>query len=241
MSKYTTRTLLELTIGDGNLIVETLIRIRQKHLQWWNDLVKENERELFKLVTLEILPMECQNDIDRLNNGKRWSKKGERSENSIVIGEKNLASMTATSRRKGKKKQKRVAESNPKKIGNNRNKKSITGITYVFGETIQVVYKMEEISTSTSATLVFDMKTKVENETKNHSISSEANKKDLKRMRQDDIPVFKQVIKIPKRIVMWCSPFDPKHPFESHPLSEGGFPRPEYIPISSLFKEDNVE
>jgi hypothetical protein len=48
-------------------------------------------------------------------------------------------------------------------------------------------------------------------------------------------PLFLQLPKLSKRISLWCYPIDKNNPNEPAPEG-GGFPRPEMMPITSLFR-----
>ena len=119
-------------------------------------------------------------------------------------------------------------------------------IKYLFGETIQITYKIEEIQTSHTATLFYTkkMSPNLQND-QAHSHQIEAKKSKLTKnafSSKEDIGKckglanFYQLKKLPKRVVLWCYPFDQSNPTEPIPRN-GGFPRPEMIPLSSLFSE----
>eukprot|EP00559_Dactyliosolen_fragilissimus_P005840 CAMPEP_0184858972 /NCGR_PEP_ID=MMETSP0580-20130426/3996_1 /TAXON_ID=1118495 /ORGANISM="Dactyliosolen fragilissimus" /LENGTH=279 /DNA_ID=CAMNT_0027355357 /DNA_START=62 /DNA_END=901 /DNA_ORIENTATION=+ len=100
---------------------------------------------------------------------------------------------------------------------------SETNVTFLFGKSIQITYMMEDISKSLGATLVFS---KIKKNMPNVSNAS----------RKKNLPNLIELIKYPKRIVLWCYPFDPNNP--TKPITHGGgFPRPEMIPMISLFSE----
>ena len=127
-------------------------------------------------------------------------------------------------------------------------------IKYLFSDDdFQITYKVEPISTAHSTTLLykrnFDAGQSDNDDNNATTGSSKRNRGTKKREKQVVQPPFKlssfqKLRKIPKQIVMWCFPFDPTDPHKDMELSTemdgvegGGFPRPEMIPISSLFME----
>ena len=78
---------------------------------------------------------------------------------------------------------------------------------------------MEEINDKQGATLIFP-----KNNTNKDKPASKG-----------PPPKFRQLPKLSKRIVLWCYPRDET---DEDSLIEGqGFPRPEMVPITSLFRE----
>lgn len=83
-------------------------------------------------------------------------------------------------------------------------------VTHAYNDKVRVTYRLQEIKPYESATLTMS--------------SSDA----------DDL-AFRQLPKLSKRIELWCFPANETGPMEPDP-DDGGFPRPELIPISSLFR-----
>jgi hypothetical protein len=52
-----------------------------------------------------------------------------------------------------------------------------------------------------------------------------------------EYPSFECLRALPHNIVMWCYPFDPLNPEQPLMDKTDGFPRSEFIPLSSIFKE----
>ena len=60
---YQARTYLELQIGQTHTI-EIIIHLRCNDLNWWNSNALSHEKQLFKIIKRQILPIECSDYID---------------------------------------------------------------------------------------------------------------------------------------------------------------------------------
>jgi hypothetical protein len=87
-------------------------------------------------------------------------------------------------------------------------------VYYAFSETMQIAYRLQEIATkhqSIQPTLVFSNKIKMQS-----------------------------LIKLPRRILLWCSPPSSERTNSTNNEEEsdksGGFYRPEFIPMASIFR-----
>ena len=89
-------------------------------------------------------------------------------------------------------------------------------IRHVFGDDMQVTYRAEQMKQNESATLIFPKKTD-----------------------ESKPSMFRQLPKLSKRIVLWCYPREIED--SDSPPTGGGFPRPEMLPISSLFRTPSAE
>jgi len=58
---------------------------------------------------------------------------------------------------------------------------------------------------------------------------------------EDDILCFRQYPKLSKRFIVWCYPRESAEDLFHDPTASGGFPRPELIPIASLFRQPKGE
>jgi hypothetical protein len=92
-------------------------------------------------------------------------------------------------------------------------------VYYAFSETMQIAYRLQEIATkhqSVQPTLVFTDKTKMQ-----------------------------ALIKLPRRILLWCSPSSSSNTNSASNEEEsdksGGFYRPEFIPMASIFRAPRDE
>lgn len=85
-------------------------------------------------------------------------------------------------------------------------------VRHVFGDNMQLTYRLEMIGTDCGATI---------------SIALE----------NGDL-TCKQYPKLSKRLVVWCFPSTGADATESDP-TDGGFPRPELVPIAELFRQED--
>ena len=261
---YGTRTLLELSVGNNSgrqlpLSVEIIVHLRSADLKWWNDDLFDHENQLLKIIGRRILPLECRDEVE--GTGSRIkSRRGGIRGSCVVIGEKNLKRSVASSggvsdrRHTGNGKRSKNASDKPKgeqAVARNKEKKKSKGgkgegnankagqncdKSYLFGETIQITYRVEELPVSNTATLIYDgSQTEDEVQDKDRGAEEEGGEISGGVLRKEDsVTTFRRLEKIPKQIVVWCYQFDPKNPTEPIP-DDGGFPRPELVPISLLF------
>eukprot|EP00541_Cyclophora_tenuis_P012898 CAMPEP_0116575216 /NCGR_PEP_ID=MMETSP0397-20121206/19834_1 /TAXON_ID=216820 /ORGANISM="Cyclophora tenuis, Strain ECT3854" /LENGTH=200 /DNA_ID=CAMNT_0004104083 /DNA_START=410 /DNA_END=1012 /DNA_ORIENTATION=+ len=82
-------------------------------------------------------------------------------------------------------------------------------VTHVFGSELQLTYKSQLIDQHDGVTLY---------------------------MAEGDELKFREYQKLGKRILVWCFPLNKYDPMEPDP-SDGGFPRPELIPLADIFRE----
>ena len=124
-------------------------------------------------------------------------------------------------------------------------------VQYLFADTLQVTYRVEDISTTNSATLLFndpagsnasanedanpeEAATDASRSKKRSAHNTTATKRDNTSKAGGTLATYRQLKKLSKRIVIWVYPFDPANPTAPNPEG-GGFPRPELIPLTSLF------
>jgi len=104
---------------------------------------------------------------------------------------------------------------------------------------IQITYKVEPVIIMNSVTLSYQTSGDVSNcgDDSHDDTASVAKKKHAgKGMKR--LSSFRRLQKLSKRIVIWCYPFDALNPMKPTLEKEGGFPRPEMIPISCLFSDN---
>ena len=94
---------------------------------------------------------------------------------------------------------------------------------------------MEEIPVSSSATIMYHP-TAIFKETSKENDKEDSDIKSSGISEPKRLCDFFHRPKLNKRILLWCYPFDPSKPSEPNPPG-GGFPRPEMVPLSSLFYE----
>ena len=126
---------------------------------WWNEKLKSREKELFKLIQCHILPSEFYEEINSYHNKQRQDQGTMKKS---IIGEKNIKKRKAntknddTNNKSKKKPHSRSHEASTKvDVGTASKRKYELDLSYVFGETLQITYKMEEISVSSSATIMY--------------------------------------------------------------------------------------
>lgn len=130
--------------------------------------------------------------------------------------------------------------------GKKTKRKRDADISYLFAETLQITYRSEEIKTSDSVTLLYNNNNNKADQGKGTDEDASTSKGKRKRSAGADggsgkkgsakeLATFRTLKKLSKRIIIWVYPFDSANP--SAPNKGGGFPRPEMIPLTSLFVE----
>jgi hypothetical protein len=108
-------------------------------------------------------------------------------------------------------------------------------VRILFGETLQITYRMEESPTG-SLTLLYKNATSTSSNEGDTITTGEKKKKKRKQRNTLSTDVsFRALKALPKRLVLWCYPFDQNSPTKPNP-QDSGFPRPEMIPLTSLFQ-----
>uniref|UniRef100_A0A7S4JT09 Uncharacterized protein n=1 Tax=Odontella aurita TaxID=265563 RepID=A0A7S4JT09_9STRA len=171
--------------------------------------------------------------------GKRGGRGSKKFRKRIKTGEQTLAADKNDAKKK-------VATSKKKDVKKTANASLRGDIKYLFGDTIQITYKVEEIQTSESATLLYNADSSDDEEGSSEGRAStnmgggrvESSAKQQKRKsnssKSTTLASFRRLDKLPKRIVIWCFRLDPQNPTAPNPEG-GGFPRPELVPMSSIF------
>lgn len=260
----TTRHLFEVRVGQYHTI-EVLLQIRQADLSWWNEDLRNNERQLHKLIGRRILPVECREEIEKFHSRRRQreERKAAHNEatvpnkkNAVVVGEVNLKKK-ASSRKRGsgnnetKSRKKKTANDNKtnKKAEDatkeKRSKLFSDSGTWVLapGYTIQLCYRMEDIESSSATTLVFRTNKK-SNILKSEIASADTattGEQTQNSLDEDDkksvtLASFRRWTKLKKRINVWVFKFDPDNPCDLSHSEGGGFPRPDLIPMADIFR-----
>ena len=195
----TTRTFLELRVGRTHMM-DVLLYVRRSDLTWFHS-SPDHRRELLRLLSQQIVPKEYEEEIDSyhaLRNPKHRPPS--------AAGEKNRPAAKGGRKRK------------TKEVDLPKPEKPKREFRHVFGDKIQVTYRVEETRLYESATLIFPKRKDASEEPSN----------------------FRQLPKLSKRIVAWCYPLDPDNPMEPNPEG-GGFPRPDLIPVTALFRTPQAE
>jgi hypothetical protein len=267
--RYKSRTFLELCVAK-KFSLHVVLHLRRDDISWFQSNLASHEQQVLNLIKEEIVPKEFPFLISESRHttppGVAPSGKGQKRKKGIrqpVIGSAHL-----------RQKQKRRAATNNKNLACNNGKSNpappslplsvategteveaakgkrgvyTPDVSMIFGETLQITYKTEEISQA-SVTLRFGggMEELVAGD---QQVAVEAKSKGRKRNRPSQPPAtkmiklatFQQSKTLPKRIICWCYPFEIEDPMSPNPLQGGGFPRPETIPMSSLFVKPSAE
>ena len=107
---------------------------------------------------------------------------------------------------------------------------------------------MEELETSSASTLIYRQKESDKDSPKKSntsmSQSSEDTKQSTNKKEDDDddklvpLATFRSWKKLPHRISLWVFKFDPSDPSDLKVSKDGGFPRPDLLPMADIFRSD---
>ena len=226
----------------GDSLVEVVLYIRQADLAWFNQTTTDTNideeddsktdadkvdhgTDLLQVLSQSVIPREFEKTVE-----KTFYKRNPHLKPPPKLGQGGIPIWTGPDKpkqpkynqnKRGKKRRaKPIAftepaneegedEDAPRKIERN--------VYYAFGQTLQLAYRLEDITErkGRSATLVFRENNQTE--------------------RKEEEGIMTELARLPKRIVAWIYPYDPKKPNELDP-SDGGFPNPERIPIAQLFR-----
>jgi hypothetical protein len=258
MAPFGSQTLIELHVGresrrnrqntnstnnkaTTNTTVEVMIRLAREDISWWNKDVDGHWKQLCKIIGRRILPVEFPSLLS--------STKHPHQEPAVLLSKaKHKHKTTSAPVKKGK----------PNKISalaklplppsaldySSSSKKRVTGnVTNLFGDTIQITYQVEELRPSERATLLYQSDNEEEEEESRRNEKQSSKQSSSRTSKTDQVKripkaaTFRRCTKLPKRISIWCHPFDPNNPTQPTTSPTGGFPRPEFIPMASLFHE----
>ena len=185
------------------------------------------------------------------NGQSKSSTTKQQSSKSSSLGPKDIASNTNTSTGDGND----ATDNKEKKLKLLREQGK-----WIMGKSIQLCYKMDDIEKSSAATLIFRPKDITEetdadtldvdgiqvekqaaspvapdNATKNtEKLSSD--KDDDEEEKIVPLASFRKWTKIKKRLNVWVFRFDPNDSTDLSVSEGGGFPRPELLPLSDIFR-----
>lgn len=244
-NKYRTRNLLDLKVGKSHCI-QIILNLRAKDLNWFDDNSNEYMKELIEIMSTSILPKECKGDIISAPHNLKDDKKSNVGKNNAKRGPKSSASLTRPNKRK-KETRKTVSKSKAvetkeesEQDGEYQSRLSSSLFksenTFLYSRNIQILYKSVNIKhTSKSAILNYTTHQQIEEE---YHQNKSGNKKTSKSGALI-LSTFQCLKPIPKQIIIWLYPFDPDNPLELDMSNVGNtFPRPDLIPISSLYCEE---
>ena len=244
--------------------LEVLLQLRSSDLTWWNSNVSYHQRQLYKLIGRRILPSELGDEIQadakreqglKTVSGEIVKRKG------IVIGEVNLKKMT-TSKIKSKptygqqrgnqsmkakvvvKKSKPVKQFNSKTdieepdAKDKRPKLLREAGKWIMGKSIQACYVMEDIDRTASCSMAFRpvKRVRTEQHVKQDNKSPMEETNCPKEEKLIPLATFRSWNKLSKRLNIWVFKFDPDDPTDLSVSEDGGFPRPDLLPLSDIFR-----
>ena len=256
-----TRSLVELRVARRHSI-EVLVQISQKNLTWWNQNHRAHERELYRLIG-RFLPKECGDEIREDRRGRAERRKSASEKDTDKLGKKRKADVftgkgkvkgsddkdgNKTKRGKkatGKKKKKKIDKILPDKDKDkaaleHRPKCLRDEGRWVFGEDLQICYKMEDM-TNACSTLVYKKKDANEEDKLEGADSSKAPTQSSVETQDVEVPlaVFRRWKKLSKRIVLWLFPINPDDPTDLSVTKDSGFPLPDMMPFCDIFMPGN--
>ena len=107
---------------------------------------------------------------------------------------------------------------------------------------------MEELETASASTLIYRQKESGKDSPKKSntsmSLSSEDTKQSTDKKEEDDddklvpLATFRSWKKLPHRVSLWLFKFDPSNPSDLKVSEDGGFPRPDLLPMADIFRSD---
>jgi hypothetical protein len=228
MHLKSTRTYLEARVGAFHS-VEILLHVRRQDLPWFNEQQASSTRELFSILQRSILPRMFATEIEvshAKETGKQLPPPLGPGGLPIEVGETNLRlqqqQKNAKKRRKLTKKQLAAEVARREKEEDKKEK----DVYHAFGTTMQLTYRLEdEPKRKPPVTLLFRESGK---EDQSFRGPSGRGRGDMQRL-----------IKLSKRLIIWCYPYDTSQSIEPDP--PGGMLRPEMVPMSELFRESRNE
>ena len=215
-----TRTYLEVKVGQSQCVA-VLLYLRRPDMAWFND---QNDRlfaEFLHLIEQQILPRMLTDELEE-NHHAQQRTKGKRpptlGPGGIPIAEKNHHAPTTTKRKRMSKKALAELERLCQQSEKGQKKKDVY---YAFGKEMQLAYRLEEVKHRQAETLVF--------------ANNSGEKGDDNEKKKEDAQ-FRLLKKLSKRILVWCYPLTDQQAATDPDPPGGGFPRPDLIPISELFR-----
>jgi hypothetical protein len=204
----------ELRVGKSHLL-EVMLHLRRADWDWFQSHEQDVEEELLELLEESVVPRMFGDLIE--NYHARRNPKF-LPPDKLTVGSKNNKSAKNPQKRKPRKGSKNKAAASASPVVEE--KKPDKDVYFSFGELIQLAFRKQDTSSSSSGRTIF-YKTKSDNDDTTTSL-------------------FEDCPKLPHRLLIWISKIDPQNKVNPDP-SGVGFYRPEMIPISSLFREPKDE
>lgn len=208
---YNTRNALELRVGKRTT-VQLLLHLRQCDVVWFNSDTQNHISQILSLISKNIIPGLLSETKDGTKGSKDNASSGTSKMSSKACNDQDKKRKSTRDNPKAKKGKTKQSSKDVKKNESKATYLSTMKTKYLFGQTLTVSYQVKQIQISHRAILT------------------------LSEDEHDSEYMFLK--SIPHRIIVWCYPFDALNPKEPVMNSEtDGFPRQEFLPLSSLFKE----
>ena len=162
--------------------------------------------QLLHLMTTRIVPREFHTEIERHHERVHGTM------TATKTGEKNEKSLNCKVTAKAAGKRKRNPKAAPVVVLPL--EKPRRDVRHVFDDNLHLTYRLQDLNSSAGATISV--------------LASPDN--------HDGNLTFRQYPKLPKRLVVWCFPRNDQQDNTDQDTPDGGFPRPELIPIAGLFR-----
>jgi hypothetical protein len=252
---FGTRNFLQVRVGKTHTI-QVLIHVRLAHLNWYNQHEDEYTRQILKIISRRILPHECHEDIRPPSPSKKEdtttttkttvaskkkgaSKRKRKSEEKDTAKKDNFFKKTTKKPKQKKEKGKKAAANSQVQLKERKYLQSLDS-RLLYGDDLQIIYKMEPIQTRHFACLSCVSQTSdMEQQQHQRQPQPQALHETTQTKSSPHVSKFQSLRMIPKQIVLWCFPFDPMNPSDPN-LVLDGFVRPEMIPLSKLFSDTQV-
>lgn len=226
--KYRTRNLIELSVA-GVFTVQVIVHLRASDVAWFNDDFEKNNSELIAIISKEILPLTCREEVEMYYARRAKKYNSQVSPKEVKVMRESKKKALWKGKTSGKLNyinapiDKKTNGPEVQNVKESRNYVSSLETKWYFGDTIQVACQVKTIRTSHRAALIM-----------NSSCSRDKIGSGLDMKNGDaSLATFQSLLPIQKLIIIYCYPLDndPKSPMFS------GFPRTEFIPLSSIFKD----
>jgi hypothetical protein len=238
-----TRTFLPLKVGDSQL-VEVLLHMRTHDMAWFNNNDNNNNESLFAellhLIQEQILPRMFADELDEENHHGHRRPPPLVGPGGLVI-EHQPKKMDCCWNNNKKRKQQRNQRLTKKALAEQQrmqekadmdNQKRKRDVYYAFGKEVQLAYRLQQDTSRPAETLLLGSSAYTTT-SKNGSAAPHGE-------ASSERATFRPLKRLSKRILVWCYPLvddgDDRQSATDPDPPNGGFPRPEFIPISELFR-----
>ena len=191
--------------------LEVVFYLRRRDIEWFHSRT-EHKEEFYHLLSKKVLPVVFEEELQDQDDEPQAGKQQQQQQQSKKRKNKAQDSGKPTTAAATAASRKRKRKSpTPPPIESRSRSREVT---HVFGQDIKLTYKSEETEKSDGATLYMTDGEKLD---------------------------FQLYPKLSKRILCWCFPLNQTDdPTEPDP-TDGGFPRPEFIPLADIFRPPTEE